>query len=122
MSNAMNETDGGQRNLNEMQRNAGGDTVTEDESRYQVTVHLPGATSASDWTGEVVGPPQLFVLKTVNVVAAGKTVDRPRQVEQKTLAGRAHLQRRRQWRRRFPRRLAVRRRPVRGTRRHALRF
>ena len=40
----------------------------------QVTVHLPGSTGASDWTGEVVGPPQLFVLKTVNVMAAGKTV------------------------------------------------
>ena len=60
--------------LNEMQRNAGGDTVTEDESRYQVTVHLPGAAGTADWTGEVVGPPQLFVLKTVNVVAAGKSL------------------------------------------------
>ena len=60
--------------LNEMQRNNGGDTVTEDESRYQVTVHLPGAAGTADWTGEVVGPPQLFVLKTVNVVAAGKSV------------------------------------------------
>jgi outer membrane protein assembly factor BamB len=60
--------------LNDMQRNAGGDTVTEDQSRYQVTVHLPDATSTADWTSEVVGPPQLFVLKTVNVVAAGKTV------------------------------------------------
>jgi hypothetical protein len=60
--------------LNDMQRNAGGDTVMEDESRYQVTVHLPDSTGASDWTGEVVGPPQLFVLKTVNVIAAGKTL------------------------------------------------
>ena len=60
--------------LNEMQRNAGGDTVTEDESRYQVTVHVPGAAGTADWTGEVVGPPQLFVLKTVNVVAGGKSV------------------------------------------------
>ena len=60
--------------LNDMQRNAGGDTVTEDESRYQVTVHLPDAAGTADWTGEVVGPPQLFVLKTVNVIAAGKTV------------------------------------------------
>lgn len=60
--------------LNEMQRNAGGDTVTEDESRYQVTVHLPDTDSKTDWTGEVVGPPQLFVLKTVNVIAAGKSI------------------------------------------------
>jgi hypothetical protein len=60
--------------LNEMQRNNGGDTVTEDQSRYQVTVHLPNAASATDWTGEVVGPPQLFVLPSVNVVAAGKNL------------------------------------------------
>jgi hypothetical protein len=60
--------------LNEMQRNRGGDMVTEDDSRYQVTLHLPGETTALDWTSEVVGPPQLFVLKTVNVVAAGKAI------------------------------------------------
>ena len=60
--------------LNEMQRNNGGDTVTEDESRYQVTVHLPDSPGTPDWTGEVTGPPQLFPLKTVNVIAAGKTV------------------------------------------------
>jgi len=58
--------------LNEMQRNAGGDTVEENESRYQVTVHLPDSPGTADWTGEVVGPPQLFPLKTVNVIAAGK--------------------------------------------------
>ncbi len=60
--------------LNEQQRNAGGDTVTEDESRYQVTVHLPDAAGTADWTGEVAGSPQLYVLKTVNVIAAGKSV------------------------------------------------
>ena len=60
--------------LNEMQRNAGGDTVTEDVSRYQVTVHIPETPASADWSGEVTGPPQLFVLKTVNVVAAGKNI------------------------------------------------
>jgi hypothetical protein len=60
--------------LNEMQRNNGGDKVSEDESRYQVTVHIPNMPDIVDWTGEVVGPPQLFSLKTVNVIAAGKTV------------------------------------------------
>jgi hypothetical protein len=60
--------------LNDMQRNSGGDIVTEDDSRYQVTVHLPDSAGTADWTGEVVGPPQLFVLKTVNVVAAGKSI------------------------------------------------
>jgi hypothetical protein len=57
-----------------MQRNKGGDTVTEDDSRYQVTVHIPGDSASNDWSGEVIGPPQLFALKTVNVIAAGKTV------------------------------------------------
>ena len=60
--------------LNEMQRNAGGDTVREDVSRYLVTVHIPETPASSDWSGEVTGPPQLFVLKTVNVIAAGKNV------------------------------------------------
>jgi hypothetical protein len=58
--------------LNDMQRGSGADTVSEDESRYQVTVHLPDAAGTTDWTGEVSGPPQLLVLKSVNVVAAGK--------------------------------------------------
>lgn len=59
--------------LNEMRHNAGGDTVEEDQSRYRVTVQIPGG-SISNWSAEVIGPPQLFVLKTVNVIAAGKTV------------------------------------------------
>jgi PQQ-like domain len=70
---AANETEAVNEQLNEMQRNRGGDTVSEDESRYQVTVHLPDSNVA-DWSGEVVGPPQLLLLKTVNVVAAGKTI------------------------------------------------
>ena len=60
--------------LNDLQRSNGGDTVTEDQSRYQVTVHVPGAAGTADWTGEIVGPPQLLALKTVNVVAAGKSL------------------------------------------------
>ncbi|MGA3285312.1 MAG: PQQ-binding-like beta-propeller repeat protein [Verrucomicrobiota bacterium] len=60
--------------LNEMQRNRGGDTVEEDESRYQVAIRRPDSTEAADWTGEVVGPPALFPLKTVNVLTAGKTL------------------------------------------------
>ncbi len=60
--------------LNEMQRNNGGDTVTEDDSRYQVTVHIPDSPDLTNWTGEVIGSPTLFVLKTVNVIAAGKTI------------------------------------------------
>jgi hypothetical protein len=60
--------------LNEMQRNRGGDTVQEDESRYQVSLRRPDTTTAADWIGEVIGPPALFPLKTVNVLAAGKTL------------------------------------------------
>jgi hypothetical protein len=65
---AINET------LNDMQRANGGDTVTEDESRYQVTLRRPDAPDAPDWTGEVTGPPVVYPLKTVNVLAAGKSV------------------------------------------------
>lgn len=60
--------------LNEMQRERGGGTVFEDHSRYQVTVRIPGAQAAPEWQGEVVGAPGLYPLRTVNVVAAGKTV------------------------------------------------
>ncbi len=60
--------------LNEMQRKGGGDTVSEDESRYRVTIRRPDSTEAADWTGEVIGPPSLHPLKTVNVLTAGKTV------------------------------------------------
>jgi hypothetical protein len=60
--------------LNEMQRNRGGDTVQEDESRYQVSLRRPDSTTAADWTGEVIGPPSVLSLKTVNVLTAGKTV------------------------------------------------
>jgi hypothetical protein len=60
--------------LNEMTRNAGGGTVEEDDSLYEVTVRLPDSPDTAEWTGKVTGPPQLFVLKTVNVIAAGKSI------------------------------------------------
>jgi hypothetical protein len=58
--------------LNEMQRMRGGDVETEDVSRYQVTIRKPG--SEESWTGEVIGPPTLYPLKTVNVLAANKMI------------------------------------------------
>jgi len=68
-----NETKAVNEQLNDLQRNNGGGTVTEDESHYKVAIRrLSSATP--DWTGEVIGPPQLFPLDTVNVVAAGKTI------------------------------------------------
>ena len=71
---AANETAAINETLNEMQRNRGGSTVQEDQSLYQVSLRRPDSTGAADWTGQVTGPPALFPLKTVNVLAAGKTV------------------------------------------------
>jgi hypothetical protein len=58
--------------LNDMQRDRGGDTVTEDVSRYQVTVHRPDVKDLADWVGEIVGPPRVIQQKTVTIVAGGK--------------------------------------------------
>ncbi len=58
--------------LNDMQRSRGGDVVQEDQSRYAVTLQTPDGKEA--WSGEVTGPPSVFCLETVNVVAADKTV------------------------------------------------
>jgi hypothetical protein len=58
--------------LNEMQRNYGGDTVTEDESRYLIKIQYPGGSNL--WSGEITGPPKFFPLKTVTVLASNKKV------------------------------------------------
>jgi hypothetical protein len=58
--------------LNELQRNAGGDTVEEDESRY--LVKLSSADGKNEWSGEVIGPPGLHPLKTVNVLTMNKKI------------------------------------------------
>lgn len=58
--------------LNEMQHSNGGDLVEEDHSRYQVTVRRAGISGL--WTGEVVGPPKLYPLDTVAVLAADKLI------------------------------------------------
>ena len=58
--------------LNEAQRARGGDVVREDESRYLVTLRQADLPDA--WTGEVIGPPALFPLTTVNVLTANKSV------------------------------------------------
>ena len=60
--------------LNEMQAERTGGMRTEDESRYQVTIKRLLAPGISEWTGEVVGPPALYSLKTVDVLTAGKAV------------------------------------------------
>jgi len=58
--------------LSDMQHERGGDVVSEDQSRYEVTLRRPG--NAGSWTGEVLGPPRLFPLASVAVLAAGQTV------------------------------------------------
>lgn len=58
--------------LNEMQRERGGDKVREDMSRYQVKLRNPG--TAQSWTGEVIGRPRFFPLKTVNVLTSSKLI------------------------------------------------
>ena len=58
--------------LNQMQRDRGGQVIQEDESRYLATIRRPGGSNA--WSGEVVGPPSLLPLATVNVLTANKTV------------------------------------------------
>jgi hypothetical protein len=69
----MNETAAVNEQLNEIQRDNGGDKVVEDQSVYDVSLRRPGSSQIA-WTGEVIGTPQLFPLKTVNVLAAGKTI------------------------------------------------
>ena len=58
--------------LNDMQRQNGGDSVSEDVSRYEVTVHRADAKDVPDWVGEVIGPPTVTQQKTVTVVTGGE--------------------------------------------------
>jgi hypothetical protein len=58
--------------LNDMQRQRGGDVVMEDESKYLVQLRSPDGKN--EWSGEVIGSPRLYPCKTVNVVAANKTI------------------------------------------------
>lgn len=60
--------------LNDMQRDRGGDKVTEDQSRYWVTLRRADDKVKAEWVGEVVGPPGLIPLETVNVLAAGNVI------------------------------------------------
>ncbi|MGO8926420.1 MAG: PQQ-binding-like beta-propeller repeat protein [Limisphaerales bacterium] len=58
--------------LNEQQRSRGGEVVQEDESRYLVSIRRMDAPGA--WSGEMIGPPTLYPLTTVNVLTANKTL------------------------------------------------
>ncbi len=58
--------------MNELGRMRSGGTRRVDESRYAVTIQHVFHPDAKPWTGEVVGPPSLFALKTVDVLVADK--------------------------------------------------
>ena len=60
--------------MNEIQVELGGGMRTEDESRYRVTIKRLLAPGIAEWSGEVVGPPALYSLKTVDVLTAGKAM------------------------------------------------
>ncbi|MSU57030.1 MAG: hypothetical protein EXS35_02415 [Pedosphaera sp.] len=60
--------------LNEMQRERGGDTVMEDESRYSVTLRRADAKDTAKWTGEVIGHPSIFPLQSVNVITGNRSI------------------------------------------------
>jgi outer membrane protein assembly factor BamB len=72
--NASQSMEAAQEEMNEIRRDQSGGQVKEDVSRYQITLrHFP-ANDATEWSGEVIGPPQLFPLSTVDVLAGGQAI------------------------------------------------
>ncbi len=63
-----------EREMNEMRREQTGGVEEEDVSRYQVTLRRLPAGAAPDWTGEAVGPPSFYPLKTLGVLVSGKLI------------------------------------------------
>ena len=60
--------------INDLRREQTGGVEEEDVSRYQVTLRQWPANIAPDWTGEVIGAPSFFVLKTRDVLVAGSSI------------------------------------------------
>jgi len=60
--------------MNDSQRDMTGGVETEDVSRYQVTLHRWFVDNVPDWTGEVVGPPRFYSLKTIDLLVAGQSL------------------------------------------------
>jgi hypothetical protein len=60
--------------INDMRREQTGGVEEEDVSRYQVTLRRWPASTAPDWTGEVIGSPLFFALKTRDVLVAGSSI------------------------------------------------
>ena len=60
--------------INDLRREQTGGVEEEDASRYQVTLRRWPASTAPDWTGEVIGAPSFFALKTRDVLVAGNSI------------------------------------------------
>lgn len=60
--------------INDMRREQTGGVEEEDASRYQVILRRWPASAAPDWTGEVIGAPSFFALKTRDVLVAGNSI------------------------------------------------
>ena len=60
--------------INDMRREQTGGVEEEDASRYQIKLRRWPAGTAPDWTGEVIGFPSFFALKTWNVLVGGSSV------------------------------------------------
>src|SRR6202142_4731558 len=60
--------------INDIHREQTGGVEEEDVSRYQVTLRRWPASTAPDWTGEVIGPPLYFALKTRDVLVGGNSI------------------------------------------------
>ncbi|MBC8003185.1 MAG: hypothetical protein H7X97_11425 [Opitutaceae bacterium] len=60
--------------FNEMKRNSGAGIRWENHSKYQVTLKRRPADGAPDWSGELKGNVELYPLKTVDVLMAGKSI------------------------------------------------
>ena len=61
--------------FNDMHREQTGGVEEEDASRYQVTLRRLPANTAPDWTGEVIGSPTFFALKTLDVLVGAHAID-----------------------------------------------
>ena len=57
--------------MNDTRREETGGVDIEDVSPYQVTLHRMFAKDIADWTGQIIGPPELAPLKTVDLLVAG---------------------------------------------------
>jgi hypothetical protein len=60
--------------INDMRREQAGGVEEEDASRYQVTLRRCPANRAPDWTGEVIGFPTFFALKTLDVLVGANSI------------------------------------------------